>query len=371
MEQAPDPDRRSGVRPDRPGLARRGRPPHPGRRQPQRRHPPRARAGPGLPDIDLYLKDESTHPTGSLKHRLARSLFLYALCNGELHEGTTVIEASSGSTAVSRGLLRPHARAAVHRRHGRHHEPGEDRPHRARGRPVPPRRRRRRRSTTWRGGWPSERGGHYLDQFTYAERATDWRGNNNIAESIFEQMARERHPVPHWVVVGRGHRRHQRHDRPVRALPRAGQPGLRRRPGALGLPPGLLRRRRRGRRRVRVADRGHRPAAGGAELRPDRRRPDAARARRRVGRGDAVPHRAHRPARRRLDRHQPLRRAAARLRDGRARPGRRASSRCCATGRSGMPARTATTPGSPSAGGTSSRTAPCWTRAWDDGVWTG
>ena len=29
--------------------------------------------------IDLYLKDESTHPTGSLKHRLARSLFLYAL----------------------------------------------------------------------------------------------------------------------------------------------------------------------------------------------------------------------------------------------------------------------------------------------------
>ena len=28
--------------------------------------------------IDLYLKDESVHPTGSLKHRLARSLVLYA-----------------------------------------------------------------------------------------------------------------------------------------------------------------------------------------------------------------------------------------------------------------------------------------------------
>ena len=39
--------------------------------------------------IDLYLKDESTHPTGSLKHRLARSLFLYALCNGWVHEGST------------------------------------------------------------------------------------------------------------------------------------------------------------------------------------------------------------------------------------------------------------------------------------------
>lgn len=31
--------------------------------------------------IDLYLKDESVHPTGSLKHRLARSLLLYGLVN--------------------------------------------------------------------------------------------------------------------------------------------------------------------------------------------------------------------------------------------------------------------------------------------------
>ena len=51
--------------------------------------------------IDLYLKDESTHPTGSLKHRLARSLFLYALCNGLIHCTSTIVEASSGSTAVS------------------------------------------------------------------------------------------------------------------------------------------------------------------------------------------------------------------------------------------------------------------------------
>ncbi|HZA74188.1 MAG TPA: pyridoxal-phosphate dependent enzyme, partial [Propionibacteriaceae bacterium] len=49
-----------------------------------------------------------------------------------------------------------------------------------------------------------ERGGHYIDQFTYAERATDWRGNNNIAESIFEQLREERCPVPAWIVVGAG-----------------------------------------------------------------------------------------------------------------------------------------------------------------------
>jgi cysteine synthase A len=50
----------------------------------------------------------------------------------------------------------------------------------------------------------AQTGGHYLDQFTNAERATDWRGNNNIAESIFYQLASERHPVPEWVVVGAG-----------------------------------------------------------------------------------------------------------------------------------------------------------------------
>jgi cysteine synthase A len=61
-----------------------------------------------------------------------------------------------------------------------------------------------------------------MDQFTYAERATDWRGNNNIAQSMFSQMARERHPIPHWIVVGAGtggtsatigrYVRYQRHD---------------------------------------------------------------------------------------------------------------------------------------------------------------
>ena len=50
----------------------------------------------------------------------------------------------------------------------------------------------------------AECGGHYLDQFTNAERATDWRVNNNIAESIFDQLALETHPVPEWIVVGAG-----------------------------------------------------------------------------------------------------------------------------------------------------------------------
>ena len=46
--------------------------------------------------------------------------------------------------------------------------------------------------------------GHYMDQFTFAERATDWRGNNNIAESIFAQMKLEPYSVPSCIVVSAG-----------------------------------------------------------------------------------------------------------------------------------------------------------------------
>ena len=53
---------------------------------------------PGAPGIPLYLKDESTHPTGSLKHRLARSLFLYGLCNGWIGDNTTVIDGQCQGT---------------------------------------------------------------------------------------------------------------------------------------------------------------------------------------------------------------------------------------------------------------------------------
>ncbi|HET6877295.1 MAG TPA: PLP-dependent cysteine synthase family protein [Jatrophihabitans sp.] len=156
-----------------------------------------------LPDVDLYLKDESTHPTGSLKHRLARSLFLYALCNGQIHEGTTVVEASSGSTAISEAYFarllelpfvavmpRSTSRekiALIEREGGRCHL--IDDPTAVYDEAI------RLAEAT---------GGHYMDQFTFAERATDWRGNNNIAESIFEQMSLERFPVPRWIVVGAG-----------------------------------------------------------------------------------------------------------------------------------------------------------------------
>mgnify|MGYP001183650359 CR=1 FL=1 len=158
---------------------------------------------PAAPGIDLYIKDESTHPTGSLKHRLARSLFLYGICNGWITERTTIIEASSGSTAVSEayfarllGLpfvaVMPRGTSAAKVAQiafygGRSHfvdNPAE--------------------IYSVAEQLARETNGHYMDQFTYAERATDWRGNNNIAESMFAQMGRELRPVPRWVVTGAG-----------------------------------------------------------------------------------------------------------------------------------------------------------------------
>jgi cysteine synthase A len=158
---------------------------------------------PATPKVALYLKDESTHPTGSLKHRLARSLFLYGLCNGWIGPETVIVEASSGSTAVSEayfaqmlGLrfiaVMPRSTSAekvaqIAFYGGESHfveQPSQVYEESAR--------------------LAAMLGGHYMDQFTYAERATDWRSNNNIAESIFSQMTQEPHPVPRWIVVGAG-----------------------------------------------------------------------------------------------------------------------------------------------------------------------
>ena len=102
--------------------------------------------------------------------------------------------------------------------------------------------------------------GHYIDQFTYAERATDWRGNNNIAESIFDQLRLERFPIPRWIVVGAGTGGTSATIGRYVRYRRLRDPAGRRRPGELGVLPRLARRRRR--RRDRAAARGSRASAG-------------------------------------------------------------------------------------------------------------
>jgi len=157
---------------------------------------------PGFPGIPFYFKDESVHPTGSLKHRLARSLYLYALCNGRLQPGQAVVDASSGSTAISEAWFArmlglqfiavmpactaPQKIQAVQALGGRCdlvEDPAQ---------------------VHARAAQHAANGACHLDQFGLAERATDWRGNNNIAESILGQLRREPQPVPTWIVCGVG-----------------------------------------------------------------------------------------------------------------------------------------------------------------------
>ena len=145
---------------------------------------------------------KSTHPSGSLKHRLARSLILYGLCNGWIGEGTLLVKSSSGSTAISEAyfarLLGLPFVAVIPERTAAQ-KIAEIEFYSGQCRPVPADRIYAEALAVARAS-----GGHYLDQFTYAERATDWRGNNNIAESMFNQMREEPDPVPRWVVVSAG-----------------------------------------------------------------------------------------------------------------------------------------------------------------------
>ena len=157
---------------------------------------------PGFDDQALYLKDESIHPSGSLKHRLARSLYLYGLCNGMIGPDTVVVESSSGSTAVSEAYF---ARLlglrfiAVLPEGTAQKKIDQIRFYGAETRAVPA-----PDIYAEAERIASELGGHYMDQFTFAERATDWRGNNNIAESLFAQLSLEEHAIPDWVVMSAG-----------------------------------------------------------------------------------------------------------------------------------------------------------------------
>ena len=126
--------------------------------------------------------------------RLARSLVLYGLCNNWIDQGTTLVEASSGSTAVSeayfaRLLKLPFVavmpastvreKCELIEFYGGQCKLVED------------------PKTIYQvaADLAESTGGCYLDQFTYAERATDWRGNNNIAETMFAQLSREPFPI--------------------------------------------------------------------------------------------------------------------------------------------------------------------------------
>ena len=158
---------------------------------------------PELPGITFVLKDESAHPTGSLKHRLAHALFVHAIASGEVGPDTVIVEASSGSTAISEAwfarLLGLRFVAVVPattvapkleaiRTTGGDvvlAPPGAD-------------------LCTMAAEVAADMGGHFMDQFDRAAEATDWRGSNNIAENLIAQLATEGLGAPAWIVAGAG-----------------------------------------------------------------------------------------------------------------------------------------------------------------------
>ncbi len=158
---------------------------------------------PAFPGVCFYFKDEAAHPTGSLKHRLARSLFLYALCNGRLREGQPVLDASSGSTAISEAWFARLLGLPFTAVMPASTSPCKIREIRALG----------GHCHLVEDGGDIEAAAHelaersgalHLDQFGLAERVTDWRGNNNIAESMLAQLGREPDCKPRWIVCGAG-----------------------------------------------------------------------------------------------------------------------------------------------------------------------
>lgn len=158
---------------------------------------------PEFPNIHIYMKDESAHPSGSIKHRLAHALFAHAICNGDIGEGMTVVEASPGATAISLAWFArlldlpfatvvspstPPAKIAALRWAGC--EVIKAAPHEDLA------------LAAFRVA--SERGGHFMNQYARAAEVSDWRGSSTLAESLFAQVISRTGLAPRWVVAGAG-----------------------------------------------------------------------------------------------------------------------------------------------------------------------
>jgi hypothetical protein len=150
---------------------------------------------PALDGIDIYLKDESTHPTGSLKHRLARSLFLYGICNGRIRHDTPIIEASSGSTAISEAYFARMLGLPFHAVMSASTSQEKVAADRAPARPVPSR--RRRQGHLRRGRRARGQAGRRLHGPVHLRRARDRLARQQQHRRIDLRADEPRgHPVP-------------------------------------------------------------------------------------------------------------------------------------------------------------------------------
>ncbi|MFB6715351.1 MULTISPECIES: PLP-dependent cysteine synthase family protein [unclassified Streptomyces] len=159
---------------------------------------------PAIRDVEIYVKDESAHPTGSMKYRLVRAMFCEAIASGAIRADTPVIAATGGAVAVAGAhfarLLGLMFTAVVPAKtsvdvlariegEGGRWQVGEQPP----------------AAVQEEARALAERlGGHFLDHFTDAGRAVAGWGEPTIADEIFVQLSGEPHPIPKWIVTGAG-----------------------------------------------------------------------------------------------------------------------------------------------------------------------
>lgn len=157
---------------------------------------------PALSGARLLFKDESAHPTGSLKHRLARALLLQGIRQAVIGPDTPLFDASSGNTAVSEAWFARLLGLRYFALIPATTSPGKQALIRAFGGEC----------VMVKAGacckqeaarLAREHGGYFLDQFRNAVLAVDWREHNVIAE-LLAQLRDSDLPQPDWFVTGAG-----------------------------------------------------------------------------------------------------------------------------------------------------------------------
>ena len=157
----------------------------------------------GLGEARILIKDERAHASGSLKHRLAMSLFEQALQKDWLTPGGPVIEASSGSTAVSEAWLArrlglqliavvPRGTAffkqqAIRGEGGRVVEIEDS-----------------ARLCQHAQALADDSGGHFINQFRHAATAGDWASDTSLPGECLAQIAARELPELQAVFLGAG-----------------------------------------------------------------------------------------------------------------------------------------------------------------------
>ncbi|GAB3740261.1 pyridoxal-phosphate dependent enzyme [Nocardiopsis nanhaiensis] len=153
--------------------------------------------------VGLYLKDESGYPTGSVKYPMMRELLRYLIMNGQLSEGRTVIEATSGNAAVAgaalaRGLGLPFTTVLPRKTGEAKLERIREQGGRVHFVDRPPQIYEEAQNLA------ADNGGVYVDHFAVAERAMDWRTSNGLPGVILDVVRGRTRSVPDWIVVGAG-----------------------------------------------------------------------------------------------------------------------------------------------------------------------